>query len=112
MINLKDFYGKQIKLKGRVLGYHESTKKLRLDKCFILSSPEFESLPFKEKALDILKPRYNLLSDISPLAFSINVNSRRALGVGDHYLKNVASSFIIKTNGKTIFKIFFSNQLE
>ena len=39
MINLKDFYGKQIKLKGRVLGYHESTKKLRLDKCFILSSP-------------------------------------------------------------------------
>ena len=38
-INLKNFYGKQIKLKGRVLGYHESSKKLRLDKCFILSSP-------------------------------------------------------------------------
>ena len=39
MINLKDFYGKQIKLKGRVLGYNASSKKLRLDKCFILTSP-------------------------------------------------------------------------
>ena len=38
-INLKNFYGKQIKLKGRVLGYNTSSKKLRLDKCFILSSP-------------------------------------------------------------------------
>ena len=38
-INLKNFYGKQIKLKGRVLGYNASSKKLRLDKCFILSSP-------------------------------------------------------------------------
>ena len=38
-INLKDFYGKQINLKGRVLGYNASSKKLRLDKCFILSSP-------------------------------------------------------------------------
>ena len=39
MINLKNFYGKQIKLKGRVLGYSAVSKKLRLDKCFILSSP-------------------------------------------------------------------------
>ena len=38
-INLKNFYGKQIKLKGRVLRYNASSKKLRLDKCFILSSP-------------------------------------------------------------------------
>ena len=39
MINLKDFYGKQIKLKGRVLGYNASSKKQRLDKCYILTSP-------------------------------------------------------------------------
>ena len=38
-IDLKNFYGKQIKLKGRVLGYNASSKKLRLDKCFILSLP-------------------------------------------------------------------------
>ena len=38
-INLKNIYGKQISLKGRLLGYNISSKKLKLDKCFILSSP-------------------------------------------------------------------------
>ena len=50
-------------------------KSLDLISALSLAHQEFESLPFKEKALDILKPKYNLLSDISPLAFSINVNS-------------------------------------
>ena len=39
MVKLKNFYGKQINIKGRVLGYNALSKKLRLDKCFILSSP-------------------------------------------------------------------------
>ena len=100
------------KAKGRVLGYNASSKKLRLDKCFIQAHQELESLPFKEKALDILKPKYNLLADISPLAFSINVSFIGPLRVGDHYLKNMTPCFVIKTNSKTIFKIFSLDQLE
>ena len=36
---LNEFFGKPITLKGRVLGYNNISKKLRLDKCFILQSP-------------------------------------------------------------------------
>lgn len=36
---LNEFFGKPITLKGRVLGYNNISKKLRLDKCFILKSP-------------------------------------------------------------------------
>ena len=36
---LNDFFGKSVTLKGRVIGYNRISKKLRLDKCFILKSP-------------------------------------------------------------------------
>ena len=36
---LNEFFSKSVTLKGRVLGYNNISKKLRLDKCFILKSP-------------------------------------------------------------------------
>jgi len=36
---LNEFFGKSVTLKGRVLGYNRASKKIRLDKCFILKSP-------------------------------------------------------------------------
>ena len=36
---LNEFSGKSVTLKGRILGYNTNSKKLRLDKCFILKSP-------------------------------------------------------------------------
>ncbi len=36
---LNELFGKSVTLKGRVLGYNRTSKKLRLDKCFILKSP-------------------------------------------------------------------------
>ena len=36
---INELFGKSVTLKGRVLGYNRISKKLRLDKCFILKSP-------------------------------------------------------------------------